>query len=252
MRLGLGVSSVNLFLITGANIMAYTNRPLETSPERQITSVRQFGDRVHWGAIIAGLVIAISTQLLLSAIGAAMGFTNIAGSDAPRSNAGGVAQAVGIWTIISVFISLFLGGWITARAYGSVNNKTAMLNGAILWATTLAISSWLLASGVSGTFGLIAANADNIVNQAQQSGITIPDGTRNTPSDSSITGTTTQNSVPTLSAQQTRDVADNAAKASWGFIFGSLLGLAASVIGANVGARNVHTHRRESNEEYQS
>lgn len=58
MRLGLGVSSVNLFLITGANIMVYTNRPLETSPERQITSVRQFGDRVHWGAIIAGLVIA--------------------------------------------------------------------------------------------------------------------------------------------------------------------------------------------------
>lgn len=238
--------------------MAYANRPLETSPERQITTVKQFGDRVHWGAIIAGLVIAISTQLLLSAIGAAIGFTNIAGSDAPRSNAGGVAEAVGIWTIISLFISLFLGGWITARAYGSINRKTAMLNGAILWATTLVISSWLLASGVSGTFGLIAANAENIANQAQQSGITIPDATRNMPSDSAVTpknpnsSSGTQNSVPTLSAQQTRDVADNGAKAGWAFTFGSLLGLAASVIGASVGARNVHTHRRESNEEYQS
>ena len=151
--------------------MVYTNRPLETAPERQLTTVKEFGDRVHWGAIIAGLVTAISTQLLLSAIGAAMGFTNIAGSDAPRSNAGNVAQAVGIWTIISLFVSLFLGGWITARAYGSINRKTAALNGVILWATTLAISSWLLASGVSGTFGLVAANARNIANHAQQSGI---------------------------------------------------------------------------------
>lgn len=237
--------------------MAYANRPLETSPERQITSVKQFSDRVHWGAIIAGLVVAISTQLLLSAIGAAIGFSNIAGSEAPRSNAGDVAQAVGIWTIISLFISLFLGGWITARAYGSVNNKTAMLNGVILWATTLAISSWLLASGVSGTFGLVAANADNIANQAQQSGVTIPNGTGNA-GDSSVTPknlnspSKTQNSMPTLSAQQARDVADNGAKAGWAFIFASLFGLAASVIGANVGARNAHTNRRESNEEYQS
>lgn len=237
--------------------MVHTNRPLETVLERPITNVREFGDRVHWGAIIAGLVIAISTQLLLSAIGAAIGFTNIAGSGAPRSNAGDVAQAVGIWTIISLFVSLFLGGWITARAFGSVNNKTAMLNGAILWATTLAISSWLLASGVSGTFGLIATNAGNIANQAQQSGITIPDETGNM-GDSSVMPTNpnssygTQNSMPTLSAQQTRDIAENAAKAGWAFTFGSLLGLAASVIGANVGARNVHTHKQESHEAYQS
>ncbi|BAQ64755.1 hypothetical protein [Geminocystis sp. NIES-3709] len=237
--------------------MVYTNRPLETGSDRQITNVKQFSDRVHWGAIIAGLVIAISTQLLLSAIGAAIGFTNIAGSDAPRSNAGEVAQAVGIWTIISLFISLFLGSWITARAYGSVNNKTAMLNGVILWATTLVISSWLLASGVSGTFGLFAANAENIANQVQKSGITIPDGTRNMPSDFSTptnpnSSSGTQNSMPTLSEQQTRDVANNGAKAGWAFTFGSLLGLAASVIGASVGARNVYTYKRESNEEYQS
>lgn len=229
--------------------MVQTNRPLETNSERQVTTVKEFGDRVHWGAIIAGLVIAISTQLLLSSIGAAMGFTNIAGSEAPRSNAGEVAQAVGIWTIISLFISLFLGGWVTSRAFGSINSKTAMLNGAILWATTLAISSWLLASGVSGTFGLVAANAGNITNQAQQSGMNIPNGSGNLDNSPS---SRTQNSTPTLNAQQTRDVADKGAKTAWAFTFGSLFGLAASVIGARVGARNVNTYKRESNGAYQS
>lgn len=231
--------------------MVYDNRPLQTAPERRVNTVREFHDRVHWGAILSGLVVAISTQLLLSAIGAALGFTNIAGSDAPRSNAGDVAQAVGVWTIISLFVSLFLGGWVTARAYGSINRNTAAFNGAILWATTLAISSFLLASGVSGTFGLVAANAENIANQAQQSGITIPNsGTSTNPNSPSGT----QNSVPTLTAQQTRDVAGNGAKASWAFTFGSLLGLAAAVIGAGVGARNAHTHNhnRDSNEVYQS
>jgi hypothetical protein len=231
--------------------MAYSNRPIETSTERNVIGVSEFSDRVHWGAIIAGLVIAISSQLLLSALGAALGFTNIAGSGAPRSNAGAVAETVGIWTIISLFISLFIGGWVTARACGSINKSTAALNGAILWATTLAISSWLVASGVSGAFGLVAVNAGNIVNQAQQNGVTIDDVTRNVPNtgdtnaNTGNTNTTTPN-VPTLTAQQTRDVAASGAKAGWGFTFGSLLGLAASTVGASVGARSYH-HTRSLN-----
>lgn len=226
--------------------MAYSNRPVEVSSERHVsTSVVEFSDRVHWGPIIAGLVIAISSQLLLSALGAAMGFSNIAGSGSPRSDSGDVAQAVGVWTIISLFISLFIGGWITARACGSINRSTAALNGAILWATTLALSSWLVASGVSGAFGLAAANAGNIANQAQQNGITLPDVTRNIPLERTpnASNPNASNQTPTLSAQQTREIADNGSKASWGFTFGSLLGLAAATIGASVGARSLHTTR---------
>jgi hypothetical protein len=227
--------------------MTYTNRP-ETSTERHLEGVADFSDRVHWGAIIAGLVIAISTQLLLSAVSAALGFTNISGSDAPRTNSAGVAETVGISTIISLFISLFIGGWITARSCGSINRSTAALNGAILWATTLTISTWLLASGVSGTFGFVAANAGNIANQVQQRGISLPDVTRNTPNVGGTTDSSNSNPVPTLSAQQTRNIAENGAKAGWGFTFGALLGLAASTIGASVGARSVHTRILNSTE----
>ncbi len=224
--------------------MAYSsNRPLETSPDTRIhnANIAEFGDRVHWGAIISGLVVAISSQILLSSLGAALGFSNIAGSEAPRTESGGVAQAVGVWTILSVFISLFIGGWVTARAAGSINRGTAFLNGVILWATTLTISSWLLASGVSGTFGLVAANAGNIANQVQQNGGTLPNVAANIPG---VSPTTSPSPAPTLSAQQTREVAGSGAKASWGFTFGTLLGLAAALIGAGVGARSVHNRNR--------
>jgi hypothetical protein len=102
-----------------------------------------------------------------------------------------------------------------------MNRNTALLNGAILWATTLAVSSWLLASGVSGTFGVAVSNAAAILNQARQSGnLNIPQ------------------QAPQISAQQAREIAASIRTGLWWFVFGSLLGLIASMIGAVVGARN--------------
>ncbi|MCG9890192.1 MAG: hypothetical protein MH252_03845 [Thermosynechococcaceae cyanobacterium MS004] len=198
--------------------MAYTDRPVERSTVD--TRVIEYHDRVRWGPIFAGLVVALSIQLVLSAFSAALGLTNISGSGAPRSNADNVAAAVGIGAIISLFIALLVGGWVTARASGPINRNTALLNGAILWATTLAISAWLLSSGVTGAFGLIASNAGEAINQAQQNGTSLP------------------GNIPNVTSQQARDIAGNAAKVGWSFAIGSLLGLAASLIGASTGAHN--------------
>lgn len=202
--------------------MAYSNRPADNVIERAAYGpVVDYHDRVRWGPIFAGLVVALSTQLVLSAIGAALGLSSIAGSGAPRSNAGDVGTAVGIWSIISLFISLLVGGWMTARTCGPMNRSTALLNGAILWATTLAIGSWLLASGVSGAFGVIAANAGEVINQTG-----LPD---------------VPNTAPSPTAQQTRDIAGSAARVGWSFAFGSLLGLVAALIGSSIGARTPRT-----------
>ncbi|MBE9185033.1 hypothetical protein IQ270_09985 [Microcoleus sp. LEGE 07076] len=206
--------------------MSYVNRPADnvvTEPV-VVNSVMEYHDRVRWGPIFSGLVIAIGTQLVLSALGAAIGLSNIANSGAPRTIAGGVGTGVGIWSIISLLISLGVGGWVTARACGPMNRSTALLNGAILWATTLTIGSWLLANGVAGTFGVVAANAGEALNQAQQSGVNLP------------------NQAPNVSAQDTRNIAENAAKAGWSFLFGSLLGLVASMAGASAGARTPRNH----------
>jgi hypothetical protein len=202
--------------------MTYTDRPIE----RSVDAVIDYHDRVRWGPIFAGLVVALSMQLVLSALGAAVGLTNLSDSGAPRSNADIVGAAVGIWSVVSLLIALFLGGWVTARASGPMNRKTALLNGAILWATTLAISAWLVSSGVSGTFGLIASNAEGILNQAQQSGAELP-----------------QN-APNVTAQQTRDVAGNIAKVSGSFALGSLLGLIASLLGASAGTQRLRPATR--------
>lgn len=213
--------------------MTYSERSV--NPDRPVNvmqpvavPVADYHDRVRWGPIFSGLVIALATQLILSALGAAIGATTIAGSGAPRTNADNAAAAVGVWSIVSLFISLFVGGWVTARACGPMNKNTALLNGAILWATTLALSSWLLASGVSGAFGVVAANAGDIVNQVQQGAVNVPA------------------TAPDVTAQQTRDIAGNTAKVGGSFVLGSLLGLAASLVGASAGTRSPRSEMRET------
>jgi len=189
--------------------MAYaesgTNRVVETF------AIQDNQDRIRWGPIIAGIFVAIATQLILSALGAAIGLT---------AGATGGAIGVGIWAIVSLLISLFLGSWVTAAGCSPMNKKTAMLHGLILWATTLALSAWLLASGVSGAFGMAASNAGEVLNQVQQPG-----------------GVSVPNQVPSVPTDKLKDVADGSAKAAWSFIIGSLLGLAASLIGASAGAK---------------
>lgn len=208
--------------------MSYVNRSIDDitpDPVAVTTKAVDYHDRVRWGPIISGLVVALATQLILSALGAAIGSSFLSDSGAPRSNANEVGTSVGIWSIVSLFISLFVAGWITTRACGPMNRSTALLNGTVLWATTLALSSWLLASGVSGAFGVAASNAGEVFNQVQQQG-----------------GVNVPNNPPNVSADQARTIAEGAARGFWWFFFGSLLGLLASMIGAAAGARSPRTH----------
>lgn len=199
--------------------MAYTNEFPERAVQEKaaIPPIAEYRDRVRWGPIVAGLAIALCLQLILSALGTAIGATGIANSDAPRTNADNVGTAVGIWSIVSLLISLFLGGLVTSRASGPLNKNTALLNGAVLWAATLIIGAFLVTSGVSGTFGVVASNAGEIINQTQQSGTNLP------------------TNAPNVSAQQAREIASNISKVSGSFALGSLFGLIASMIGSSVG-----------------
>ncbi|MFN6482250.1 MULTISPECIES: hypothetical protein [unclassified Nostoc] len=185
--------------------------------------VAEYHDLVRWGPIISGLLVSLATQLILSAIIGAVAAGTVEGSGAPRTIAPNAAGNAGLWSTIALLISLFTGGWVTARACGPMNRNTALLNGAILWATTLAVSSWLLASGVSGAFGVAASNAGEVINQVQQQGgVNVPQAN--------------------ISAQQARDAAANLRSGLWWFVFGSLLGLIASMIGAVTGARSPRAH----------
>ncbi|MEH1967964.1 MULTISPECIES: hypothetical protein [unclassified Nostoc] len=207
--------------------MSYVNRAGDNviSTEPVVAGrVAEYHDLVRWGPIIAGLLVALATQLILSAIIGAVAAGAVESSGAPRSIAPNAAGNAGLWSTIALLISLFTGGWVTARACGPMNRNTALLNGAILWATTLAVSSWLFASGVSGAFGVAASNAGEVINQVQQQG-----GAPNIPRTN-------------VTAQEARQIAANVRSGLWWFVFGSLLSLVAAMMGSVAGARSPRTN----------
>ena len=92
--------------------MTYINRPADRpvdyiADRTESVAIASYHDQVRWGPIIAGITIALSTQLVLSAFGAAIGLTSIGDSGAPRTEAPGVGTNIGIWAIISLLLSLF-------------------------------------------------------------------------------------------------------------------------------------------------
>ncbi|WP_218082000.1 hypothetical protein [Anthocerotibacter panamensis] len=196
--------------------MTYTN-PESTTPEHTMAEappVRGWPagyrdaisrDKVQWGPIFAGLVIALGSQLLLSSLGAALGLSSLA---TPRAQAPGVGTAVGIWSLLSVFISLFIGGWFVSHLSGPLTRNNALLHGAVLWATSVALGSYLLANGVAGAFGIAAQPRATLLGPLSQ-----------------------------LSAEEARELAGDAARAGWIFALASLAGLGASLFGAATGER---------------
>lgn len=113
-------------------------------------------DLVRWGPVFAGTVVALSTIVLLTILGAGIGL-----SAGPTGTDFG--SAAGIWSAIVVLIALFVGGWVAAATSAVGGKPEGMFNGVMVWATLLVISLFLTAFGLGALlgamtqFGLFAA-----------------------------------------------------------------------------------------------
>jgi hypothetical protein len=106
--------------------------------------------RISWGAVFAGAIIALATQIVLALIGMAIGLAtlNPATGDNPSGTALGAGAA--IWLVISSLISLFLGGYIAARLAGRFNG---WLHGLITWGTLTLLTLMLLTTAAGQLIG---------------------------------------------------------------------------------------------------
>lgn len=131
--------------------------------------------RISWGAVFAGALIAVVAQLTLTLLGIGVGFTSL---DAV-SEVGGVAQGMGIWWIVSGFIALFVGGWVAGRLAGIPARFEGSLHGVLAWGLATLASVWMLTSAVgwlaSGALGVAQAGVGAAANVAAAAGPAVMD-----------------------------------------------------------------------------
>ena len=110
-------------------------------------------NQVAWGAIFAGVVIGLISQLLLNMFGLGIGLATIDPGTSDNPSAGGLSIGAGIWWVLSGIAASFLGGWVAGRLAGKPVESTGGWHGVISWAVTSLIIIYLLTSAISGLVG---------------------------------------------------------------------------------------------------
>ena len=191
-------------------------------------------DRVHWGPIVAGLLTALTTLLMLSLLGLAIGLTTVnagtaAAQGGPPPDAG---RNSAIWAGVSGILSFLLGGYVAGRTAALFNRGWGALNGALVFMLAVPLILWLAGQGLGTVLGslgnLSGALASNPgAAQAAQSA-----------------AAQAQASAQTIQPVDVARAAEGARNTAWGTLLGTLLGLGASALGGFLGTRQPTTTER--------
>ena len=199
------------------------NRELEIPPAYNLPQ-----DRVRWGPIWAGLLTAMTSLLLLSLLGAALG---LAGLDAGQAAVQGgpppeAGRNAGLWGGLSGVLSFLLGGYVAARTATVFGRGWGALNGALVF--MLGVPVTLLLAGMG--LGTILGSLGSFVG-----GLNVDPGT--TANAAQGAADQAREATRTVSPEDARRAAETARNAAMGAFGGSLLALGASALGGFFGTR---------------
>src|SRR5688500_4657593 len=108
--------------------------------------------RISWPAIFAGAFIAVGLQLLFVLLGTAIGLSVFDPAQADPTTTG-ATLTLGIYLLVTMLISFFIGGYATSRL-GSIKFRPfAVLHGLAAWGLVMAFLTYSFGSPVSGLLG---------------------------------------------------------------------------------------------------
>jgi len=109
--------------------------------------------RISWGAIFAGLFVALATQLLLSILGVGIGASTIHIGSSDSASASGLGIGSAVWFFFSILIALFVGGWVAGSVAGMPRRIEGLLHGIVVWSLTTLVTVYLLTTAIGGILG---------------------------------------------------------------------------------------------------
>lgn len=125
------------------------------------TSLKRFS----WGAIFAGVAVAVVTHLTLGMLGVAIGVSTIDPLQEANPVAG-IGVGTAIYTIVTAIIALFAGGFTAGSLSPVQGGRDRTLHGLTTWAVvtilTFALVTTALGRVISGTAGVVATGLEQI------------------------------------------------------------------------------------------
>jgi len=110
-------------------------------------------NKISWGAVFAGVVVALVVQLILNLFGIGIGAATLDPGTDDNPSARTFSIVAGMWWMLSGIIASFAGGYAAGRLAGQPKESTAGWHGVIAWALTTIVIFYLLTSAVGGILG---------------------------------------------------------------------------------------------------
>jgi hypothetical protein len=131
---------------------------------------------VSWGAVLAGLMVALVTQLILNLIGIGIGAASFDPAAGTSPSASGFSIAAGVWWALSGIIASLAGGYTAGRMSGHTTDTAGAWHGLTAWAVTTLVVFYLLSTSIGAivggafrTLGSVASGAGQAVGATAQS-----------------------------------------------------------------------------------
>lgn len=136
-------------------------------------------NRVSWGAIIAGAVVALTIHVVLAVLGLAIGASVIN----PLQEANpveGIGIGAGIYFVISAILAVLAGGYVAGALSRIQERRNRTLHGLATWALVTLLSVMLLATGlgrlVGGTMNIVGSGLSQAGSVASAVAGSVTDG----------------------------------------------------------------------------
>ena len=135
----------------------------------EIVTEESSGSALSWSAIIGGAIAAAGVTLILTALGAGLGFASLSPWSRVGASATTFAVTTAIWFVVVQWLSSAFGGYLAGRLRAkwvgihtdeSVFRDTA--HGILAWALATVVAALLLSSAVASAIGGTARTAAQI------------------------------------------------------------------------------------------
>jgi hypothetical protein len=119
-------------------------------------------ESISWGAVLAGVAVAMVIQLGINLLGISVGAASINPAyDKDSASPKAVTNSTTIFAAIGALLALFAGGWLAARFAGAMVPLDGIMHGIVVWAVVMLLTIFLLSTAV----GRILSGVSSLISQ---------------------------------------------------------------------------------------
>ena len=110
-------------------------------------------NKVSWGAIFAGVVVALVVQVLLTMLGAGIGIATLDPGTSDNPDASTFSIIAGVWYVVSGLVAAYAGGFVAGRMSGKTHESAGGYHGLTTWAMTTLLVLYFLTTTIGAIVG---------------------------------------------------------------------------------------------------